>query len=52
MTVEAKSNPPIHQRRFAIGLAAVRGLFTVVVIVGALDRVSTGSGSDRVGDQH
>ena len=33
MTVEANSKPPIHQRRFEIGLATVRLLFTVVAIV-------------------
>lgn len=33
MTVEANSNPPIHQRRCLIGLAVVRALFTVVAII-------------------
>ena len=49
MTVEAKSSPPIHQRRFEIGLVALRELFTVVVIVGpALPQESeTSFGSGR-----
>src|SRR6478609_6648938 len=33
MTVETNSNPPIHQRRYGIGLAVVRALFTVVAII-------------------
>src|ERR1043166_7818031 len=36
MTVEANSNPPIHQRRCEIGLAVLRSRFTVVAIVGLL----------------
>src|SRR5689334_1287771 len=32
MTVEANSNPPMHQRRYGIGLGVVRALFTVVAM--------------------
>jgi hypothetical protein len=32
ITVEAKSSPPIHQRRFEMGLEMLR-VFTVVAIV-------------------
>ncbi len=33
MTVEANSKPPIHQRKFEIGLAEALALFSVVAIV-------------------